>query len=254
MEDRFLEEVEQKEVAITGGTCAVPIVYRDVYAVAGIFLAPTLKLRDLLPTSKLVPAEVFPGKGLLAIMAFDYRDTSIGPYKELAIAVPARYRPKLNPPLVPAMRMAASLSYEAFVWQLPVTTEIALHAGIDIWGYPKFLGEIEFKEDERYVICSLSEKGDHILTLKVKKSLPKLKTYFDLNTFTVKGRELLFTAIKGVSTSLGRSFLPGTAELTLGEHNLSRKIREIAPGKSIHSLYIPKARTILPEAEMHLTL
>lgn len=254
MEDRFLQEVQQREIQITGGSCAVPVIYHEAFVVAGIFLAPTLKLRDLLPTSKLVPAEVFPGKGLLAFMAADYRDSSIGPYRELGIAVPARYRPRTNPPLVPALRMAASISFEAFVWQLPVTTEVALHAGIDIWGYPKFLAEIDFQEDETHVTCSLTEKGEHILTLKVKKSLPKLKTYFDLNTYTVKDRELLFTSIQGISGSLGRSFAPGTAQLLLGEHGLSRKVREIAPGRSIQSLYIPRARMILPEAERRLAL
>ncbi|MBC7253352.1 MAG: acetoacetate decarboxylase family protein [Actinobacteria bacterium] len=254
MEGLFLEEVEQKEVAISGGSCAVPVLYREVFAVAGIFLAPTLKLRDLLPTSKLVPVEVMPGKGLLAVMAFDYRDTSIGPYREMGIAVPARYRPRLNPMLIPPLRMAASLTFEAFVWQLPVTTDIALRAGVDIWGYPKFLGEIEFEEGDKAVTCTLKEKGEHILTLEVRKSPPRMKTYFDLNTYTVKDRELLLTPIRGISTSLGRSFIPGTARIALGEHGISRKIREIAPGKSIHSLYIPRARMLLPEAERRLAL
>ncbi len=254
MEDQFLQEVQQREIRITGGSCSVPVIYRDAFFIAGIFTAPVLKLRDLLPTSKLVPAELFPGKGLLALLAADYRDSSIGPYRELGIAVPARYRPRTNPPLIPALRMAASISFEAFVWELPVTTDIALRAGIDIWGYPKFLGEIEFEEDETHVTCSLAERGEHILTLKVKKSTPKLKTYFDLNTYTVKDRELLFTSIQGISGSLGRSFIPGTAQLLLGEHELSRKIREIAPGKSIHSLYVPRARMILPEAERRLAL
>lgn len=254
MEGLFFEDVQQREMEITGGSCAVPVLYQEVFAVAGIFLAPTLKLRDLLPTSKLVPAEVMPGKGLLAIMAFDYRDTSIGPYREMGIAIPVRYRPRFNPVLIPPLRMAASLSFEAYVWQLPVTTETALHAGIDIWGYPKFLGEIDFEEDEKTVTSTLKEKGQHILTLEVKKSMPRLKTYFDISTYTVKDRELLFTPIRGVSTSLGRSFLPSTARIILGEHEISRKIREIAPGKSLHSLYIPRAKIVLPEAEQHLAL
>ncbi len=254
MEGSLFADVAQREMEITGGTCAVPVIYRDAFAVAGIFIAPTLPLRKLLPTSKLVPAEVFPGKGLLAVMALDYRDTSIGAYKELAVAIPARYRPRLNPPLVPALRMAVSFSYEAFIWQLPVTTDIALHAGIDIWGYPKFLGEIAFEDDEDQVTCTLAEGGEHILTLRVRKSLPRMKSYFDLNTYSLKGDELLYTSIKGISDSLGRSFRPGTAALSLGEHPISRTIREIAPGKSVQSMYIPRAQLLLPEAERRLTL
>ena len=219
MESKFLEDIEQHEVEITGGTCGVPILYRNVFAVMGGFTAPTLKLKELLPTSKLLPAEVYPGKGLLGILAADYRDTSIGPYKELLITVPVRYRPRFNPPLLPVLRMSASLSFEVFIWQLPLTSEAGLHAGIDIWGFPKFLADIDFSEDADKVACSLSEGGRHILTMEVKKNAARMKTYFDFTTFSVKDRDLLRTHIDGISGSLGRSFKPGGARRTqLGNH------------------------------------
>ena len=254
MEGQFFEDVEQHEVEISGGTCDVPILYRDTYAFAGVFAAPTLVLKDLLPTSKLVPAEIFPGRGLLGFMAMDYRDTSIGPYKEFAIMIPARYRPKLNPPLFPVLRMSASLSFEVFIWQLPLTSEVGLHAGIDIWGFPKFLADIDFAEDEKTVSCSLSEQGRHILTLDVDKRPARMKTYFDYTLFSVKGGELLRTHVQGISDALNRSFRPGAARLTLGDHDLSRRIREVAPGKSMQTLYIPRGQLILPEAEEHMPL
>jgi hypothetical protein len=254
MESRFLDDVEQHAVKITGGTCDVPILYKDVFAMVGVFTAPTLKLRELLPTSKLVPVEIYPGKGLLGFMAADYRDTSIGPYKEFIIMVPARYRPRFNPPLFPVLRMAASLSFEVFIWQLPLTSEAGLHAGIDIWGFPKFLADIDFAEDERNVSCRLSEGGEEILTLEVKKNAARMKTYFDYTIFSVKDRELLRTHVNGISGNLGRSFMPGAAHLTLGDHALSRRIREIAPGKSMQTLYVAKGQLILPEAEERLSL
>jgi len=254
MESQFFEEVEQHEVEITGGTCEVPILYRDVFAAIGVFTAPTLKLKELLPTSKLVPAEMYPGKGLLGFLAADYRDTSIGHYKEFIIMVPVRYRPRFNPPLFPVLRMSASLSFEVFIWQLPLTSEVGLHAGIDIWGFPKFLADIDFSEDEDTVSCSLSEEGEEILTLEVKKNPARMKTYFDYTIFSVKERELLRTHVNGISSNLGRSFRPGRAHLTLGEHALSRRIREIAPGRSVQTLYIPRGQMVLPEAEESLAL
>ncbi len=254
MESTFLEDIVQHRVEITGGSCDVPILYNDVFAVAGVFAAPTLKLRELLPTSKLVPVEIYPGKGLLGFMAADYRYSSIGPYREFIIMVPARYRPRFNPPLFPVLRMSASLSFEVFIWQLPLTSEKGLHAGVDIWGFPKFIADIDFSEDESTVSCKLSEGGKEILTLEVKKNPARMKTYFDYTTFSVKDRELLRTHVNGISSSLGRSFRPGGAHLTLGEHQLSRRIREIAPGRSVQTLYIPHGQIILPEAEESLAL
>lgn len=255
MERRFFQDVEQREVEITGGTCGVPIIYREVFIAAAMFTAPTLKLRELLPTSKLVPAEMLPGRGLLGFLAGDYRDTSIGPYREFMIAIPVRYRPRFNPPLFPALRMAASLSLEAYVWQLPLTSEVGLRAGIDIWGLPKFLAEIDFAEDADKVSCSLREEGKHILTLEMKKNAARMKTYFDLAMFSVKDKELLRTPVNGIAASLGRSFRPGSARLVLGaEHDISRRIREVAPGKSAMTLYIPRGQLLLPEAEERLSL
>jgi hypothetical protein len=254
MEGTLFEGIEPKEVEITGGTVEVPILYHDVFAIAGVFVAPTLALKELLPTSKLVPVEFLPGKGLLGFMAADYRDTSIGPYKEVIIFVPTRYRPRFNPPLFPVLRMSFSLSFEVFIWHLPLTSELGLHAGIDIWGLPKFLADIDFTQGEKTVTCTLAEKGEHILTLEVDKHSARMKTYFDYTIFSVKDRELLQTHVSGVSDALGRSFKPGAARLTLGEHEISRQIREVAPGKSILTMYIPKQQLILPEAQERLAL
>ncbi len=254
MEGQFFAGIEQKTLEITGGTCNVPILYRDISVIIATFSAPTLKLKQLLPTSKLVPVEMFPGRGLLGFLAADYRDTSIGPYKEFMIIIPARYRPRFNPPLLPALRMGASLSMEAFIWQLPITSEVGMHAGIDIWGLPKFMAEIDFTEDEKTISCDLSEGGKRILTLEMKKHPARMKTYFDFTMFSVKDNELLRTHVQGISPSLGRSFRPGGASLVLGEHPLCREIREVAPGKAMMTIYLPKGQLILPEAQERMPL
>jgi hypothetical protein len=254
MDSQFLESIKQRELEITGGTCEVPILYRDVFSVAGIFMAPTLALKNLLPTSKLQPLELFPGKGLLGFLAFDYRDTSIGPYREVAMAIPVRYGTGFRAPLYPALRMSFSFSFEAYIWQLPLTSQVGLNAGIDIWGFPKFMAEIDISEGEKSVTCTLSEEGRHILTLEVKKNAAKMKSYFDYTLYSVRGEDLLRTRVDGLSGSLGRSFLPGAASLELGDHSLSRKIREVAPGKSVLTLYMPAGQMILPEAGERLAL
>jgi hypothetical protein len=62
--------------------------------------------------------------------------------------------------------------YSAFVWHLPVTTEIARWGGVELYNYPKFIAGINFTRTTDSIICDLSEKGEHILTLKG----PLLKT------------------------------------------------------------------------------
>ncbi len=254
MESGFLEDVEQHAVAVSGGTCDLPIIYRDVFSIAGAFTAPALKLRELLPTSRLVPAELLPGKGLLLFMAADCRDTSIGPHRQFAIMVPARYQPRYNPPLLPLLRMSASLSFEVFVWRFLLTSELGMRAGSEIWGLPASLADIDFEESAQAVTCRLREKGEEVLSLEVKKSPARMKTYFDCAFFSPQGRALLRTRADGISGSLGRGFRPGGARLTLGDNDLSHRIREIAPGRSVMTMYVPRGRMLLPEAEERLPL
>lgn len=53
----------------------------------------------------------------------------------------------------------------SYVWQLPVTTEIARIEGVDLYGYPKFLADIRFSKNEDQVECTLSESGVDILRM-----------------------------------------------------------------------------------------
>lgn len=250
MEEDFFEGLEKTEVRITGGSVELPILYRESTCVTGVFTVPAAAVRELLPTPDLVPLPVWPGRSLLGFSAFSYRDTSIGPYNEFAIGIPVRYKPSHNDWPMPALRMAATLSFDIFIWKLPVTSEVALNAGIDIWGYPKFLADIDFEDKIDAVSCRVVAEGKHILTFSVRKMDAKMKTYLDLNSYTVKDGNILWTPVRGISTGLGRSFKPGTTHLELGDHPLAAQIGDLGISKrSATSLYIPNLQTILPAAE-----
>ena len=124
------------------------------------------RLRQLMPDPRFCPARLAPGLGAVAVTCFEYRDTDIGPYNELAISV------VLNEPWflpnVPGRALLASLrrrQLHAWVHHLPVTTEIARAGGVDLYNYPKFIGGIDFEQTATRRICRLSEGEEHILTL-----------------------------------------------------------------------------------------
>ncbi len=255
MEDDFFRDIEFKEVTTRSGPVELPILYRAATCVVGLFSAPAAGVRALLPSPDLVPLEKWPGRAMLAFVAFAYHDTSIGPYNEFGIAVPVSYKPRRKPGLIPALRMLSTLSFETWVWKLPVTTEAALNAGIDIWGYPKFLADIDFEEGPDSVACRLAAEGKHILTLTVRKKKPATKTYLDFNTYTVKDGDILHTPVRGVSTGMARSVLPHSAALELGDHPLAGELGGLGlSSKATASLYIPDLQTILPEAEQSYPL
>lgn len=250
MEIAFPEDTVRTPVETKSGKVELPILYRRARSISGIFLAPIFRIKELLPSGKLVPVEVLPNRTMMGFSAFEYQDTSIGPYNEVGITIPVRYLPSRNPVLLPALKMSASLNFDVYVWKLPVTTRIALDAGIEIWGYPKFLAEITFSESPSHLSCHLVEEGREILTLKVRKLKPRLKTFLNFNTYTILGSEILWTTINGFSGGMARSFRPGASKLELGNHPLADLIRELGlSSRALMALYIPELQATLPAAE-----
>ena len=162
----FFDGVAQSEVAIAGEPARVPIFYYDGTATQAVFAARLGALRRLMPDPRFSPARLAPGLGAVAITCFEYRDTDIGPYNELAISVVLN-EPWFLPNL-PGLALVSSLrrrQLHAWVQHLPVTTEIARAGGVDFYNYPKFIAGIDFEESERRRTCRLSEGAEHILTL-----------------------------------------------------------------------------------------
>jgi Acetoacetate decarboxylase (ADC) len=224
----FFEGVAQVDMSFGDGEFAgkVPIFYYDGTAQTTVFPAKLGALRKLLPDPRFVPARLAPGLGAVALTCFEYRDTDIGPYNELAIAVVLN-----NPPFASNFPgralLAAQRSSQAHAWvhHLPVTTEIARLGGIELYNYPKFVGSIDFEEDGSRRSCRLGEDEEHILT--VGGPLIETPRVYETQTFShiwmdrqPQESEFKFTVLAG-----GRSLRPGAARLELGErHPIAREL------------------------------
>lgn len=255
MDNVFFNGIQQHEVVISGGvSCSLPFLYYNAYSFSAVFSVRTSMLKALLPSPHLVPLEILPGIGSMVFVAADYHSTSIGPYKELLITIPVRYRPSFNAPLLPLLKMTANLSFEIYVWQLPVTSPLGFQAGIDIWGFPKRLSELDFSETSKTLSCTLLEEGEEVLTLQVKKPKPKKKAEFNYDMFTELNGEILRTPVKGHSDAFGLSMMPGGAQLHMGKHPLAQTIAELKPGMSLQTIFMPDGQLILPEPKEHLLM
>ncbi|MDE3069884.1 MAG: acetoacetate decarboxylase family protein [Acidobacteriota bacterium] len=162
----FFDGVPQMDATLSGQAVKLPIFYYDGTAIGAVFPARLAALRRLMPDPRFSPARLAPGVGAVAITCFEYRDTDIGPYNELAISVPLNE--PYHAPNLPGRALLASLrrrQMHAWVQHLPVTTEIARAGGVELYNYPKFIGGIEFERSGTGIECRLSEGREHILTL-----------------------------------------------------------------------------------------
>ena len=124
----------------------LPIRYIETSMMAVAYSASTARLRELTP-APLRMVEVMPGRTPVAIACFDYLETSIGPYGEVSIGWPVVDATRWQPPLLPLLFEQRWPRMGWWVHHLPVTTEAARQAGRSLWGYPKFLADIDFEWD-----------------------------------------------------------------------------------------------------------
>jgi Acetoacetate decarboxylase (ADC) len=167
MRGELFKGIKQWNFEQAGRMFKLPVFYYDNTSLTAIYTASTGKVRKLLPHPAMKPIEMFPGRCMVAFTAFEYRKTDIDPYNEFSIAFLITFaKPRI--PGLTALWQLARRCFTAYVWKLPVTTEIARFGGVELYGYPKFLADITFEKKKEWIECHLSEKGEKILALKGK--------------------------------------------------------------------------------------
>ncbi|MHB8492645.1 MAG: acetoacetate decarboxylase family protein, partial [Solirubrobacteraceae bacterium] len=223
-DSRFFDGISQGDVMIAGQHAKVPIFYYDGTATSAVFAAKLGELRRLMPDPRMQPARLTPGLGAIAVTCFEYRDTDIGPYNELAISVVLN-EPWFLPNL-PGRALAASLrrrQLHAWVHHLPVTTEIARAGGVDFYNYPKFVADIDFDEDGTSRRCRLSEGQDEILTLSGHRIATPRAERIQLFSHLWMDGQPQSSEFKINALEMGVSVWPRIATLSLGErHPIAR--------------------------------
>lgn len=248
----FFDGTRPGRVVTTGDArVELPILYFRDDSFQALFTADLAALRGAMPSDHLHPIRVAPGRGLVGVGAFDYRETSVGPYGEVGVVVPVVYGKRQPPPLLPALFESGWPGFGLVVLHLPVTTELARDGGRRQWGYAKFLADMTFRHTPEYQECRLEEAGEHILTLRVARRGVALPDRRPLVTYSVKDLDLIKTTIP--QQALARTALgAGGSSLLLGDkHPVARSIRGLGVDpKPIMTRAFFARSAILPEGEI----
>ena len=252
----FFDDVTQSDVTTAGRRVKMPVFYYDGTATQAVFAARLGALRRLMPDPRFCPARLAPGLGAVAVTCFEYRDTDIGPYNELAISVVLN-EPWFLPNL-PGLALVSSLrrrQLHAWVHHLPVTTELARAAGVELYNYPKFIAGIDFQESGERRVCRLSEGAEHILTLSGERIAAPRSEQLQLFSHLWMDRQPQGSEFKINAVEMGVSVRPGAASLALGEHHpIACELAElIAWTRPVQYQYMARFEGILYGPE-HLTL
>jgi hypothetical protein len=226
-EERFFDWTgpTQKGVDVGSAKIDLPIMYYRDDSFIGVFGAALEPVRALLPSHELFPVTLPDGRGIVAVAAFNYAETSAGPYGEIGIVIPCTLR-KEAPPFMPLLLEERYPGFGWFVQHLPVTSLVARDGGRVVYGYTKFISNMDFQKRPAYQSVRLSEGDAHILTLTVQQTGMMLRDNRSLVTYSVKDGDLIKTTIP-VRSVYQMAFTPGCGVLELGDHPIADELRSL---------------------------
>ncbi|MEW5737126.1 MAG: hypothetical protein AB1921_19930 [Thermodesulfobacteriota bacterium] len=111
----------------------LPIFYYDNTSMTALFTAFTEKLRSRMPSEALHPVELYPGRSLVALSAFEYRSSDIGPYNQFSLAALVTCGSKG----LPGLSLLGQLLHNVLnvhILALPVDSEVARKGGVEMAG------------------------------------------------------------------------------------------------------------------------
>ncbi len=212
------------------------------------FTADVRKVRGILPSERIHPVTMPNGRAIVVILAYNYIDTTIGPYGEVPVVIPVLYDKKHLPftGFVPALGQADYPGFAVLVMHLPVTKIEARDAGRGEWGYTKFIADMRFDITPEFLQCSMAEGEEHILDLRVMRRGFHVRDDKPLVTLSVKENRLIRTVIpqKGV---MRVSLATRGSFVKFGTHAMARSIQalDLAERPFMASFYTERA-AILP--------
>jgi len=255
MSDKFFEGVDQIKARLAGVECKMPVFYRSARMFTLIFPARLGALRSLLPDRRFKPGTLMPGVGAVHLTAFEYYDCDIGPYNEFAVGALLASPDFARVPGYNVTQQLLQNSFHTYILELPVTTEVARKAGVDLYNYPKFLASIDFQDRPDELSCTLAENSELICRLTGKKLGTKPNGVMQNFCHLYHDRQPQSSEMKVDALQYGIAVGPGNATLELGKtHRVAKLLDRLLLSKTpVLYTYMPEMRAILYGPE-HLSL
>ncbi len=255
MSGLFFEGIGQEPISFHGYTARAPLFFRDLGMIAAVFTADLERVRALMPDARYHPLTILPGRALLAIHAMRYRDSDVGPYDEVSVSIGVTMGRAARIGAFAAASAMRAGDYHAHIVRLPVTTDAALHGGIDVFGYPKVIAQIAFDDDagRRRRVWRDPASGETILTLdgpalqtrRVAQDRLEALDIMDLRSYPVKDGRTLRAHMCVNRIEYAERMAPRRTTLEPGSGDAAAWLRDLGIGRCVHYLDAPRCEAIL---------
>lgn len=260
MNHPFFSQYPQRDILIRQTPAKNPDFYRDIQMMFGVFLADLKGVQALLPQGfDLFPLRPFPGKALVGVTCFEFFNSDVGDYNEVAFSIGLLPPGKNRGSSIEVIKSMISKTYHSYVCQMPVNTELSYHGGVDFFNYPKYISKIEFKETPQSRICTVKnrETGDLIFSLageKIKTKSFDLGTdsplrLINFETYPIFREKKCRALFKIRLLEAGEKFMGNAFTLHLGDDAHSNQLKPLQLSSALFYTYAPKGEGVLFETE-----
>ena len=210
-------------------TVTLPVVVRDAASAAATYMVRASAARRLLPD----PA-------LFSIAAIEYRDNDLGDYHEVSLAFFVRERREPRRAYLRAALDLARNRLGTWIWKLPVDQRFTCEAGRGIWGFPKTIERIDFRDGDGRRECRLVMDGQLVLSFSVARG--GTRTLPDATMVTYSHVDGVLHRTRFVSGATGVGIHVGGARVVLGDHAIAGELRALGfPRRPLVSVWMEHA-------------
>ncbi|MGH2728570.1 MAG: acetoacetate decarboxylase family protein [Actinomycetota bacterium] len=240
---------EVANFTIQGRTLALPVEVRAARSWAATFVVPTAAAQTIVGPTGLEVAQMRKGRSIASLAFVRYEDTDLGAYDEVAVAfVVRRHDARAASAARKALEVARNQT-GVYIHHLPVNHGVTLEAGRTIWGYPKFMAEIDIAEQPRATTCTLRHDGSLVLSLTIRAGVRPWPRVPNLPTYTFFDGVLRRTPWE--TTPMGTRGRVGGAALELGSHAIADELRSLGlPRRALVSTSVERISARFGAAEV----
>ncbi|HEY2735779.1 MAG TPA: acetoacetate decarboxylase family protein, partial [Polyangiales bacterium] len=212
-----------------GRDLTLPMEIADCSLVLNAFSVDANVAQALLVGTGLTIARVLPGKAVLLLMGVAYRDNPLGDYNEAAILLSAYPPGEAKSSWISGALSSLAMGVPYYVYRMPVDQEFTTHAGRFLWGYPKYLADIDVKFEAERAHTRLTQDGQFVLSFEATavndgSSGTRLRDQTGMNITWRNGQLRRIPATLG---GRGIAWRLGGVAPELGDHPLALQLRAL---------------------------
>ena len=219
--------------------------------------APLDQVAAMLPTNELAPVRWFDGRAVVLVAAMRYHEVGLrdgedkpirlAPYGEVMVGpmVSRRAWPRGVPAIASTLTRTG-----VFVLDLPVTTAQACELGREVWNFPKYVADMDFREEPGLREVRVSEGDQEVLRLDVR---PRGRVWADTSPaylYSAKDGALVETRMRFLGHYQRRWGRAAGRLSWSGSHPTAQRLTDLGVSADpLFSMSYLDSRAVLPPGE-----